>query len=176
MRCERCDVRVCRTQCTQCNKYACNGCRLQVQQAHVCKICHARRMPRIRDSLLLVRRGQSHGLVAWSHEVTEMMDTIYAMASRPFGVQLHSAMITEYEWISETRHANNIVDKYTRIGNHYLCSRSFFDPTLGWARFRVQMALTEDQKESIAAAAMHPSRLQKWLDRGWEEEWEQYFS
>jgi hypothetical protein len=38
------------------------------------------------------------------------------------------------------------------------------------------MFLSEEQKESIAASAMHPSRLQKWLDRGWEDEWEDYFS
>jgi hypothetical protein len=37
------------------------------------------------------------------------------------------------------------------------------------------MSLSEVQKESIAAAAMHPKRLQYWLDQGWSEEWDKYF-
>ena len=90
-------------------------------------------------------------------------------------------LLREYRVLSvEQPDARNVrpkyvEDRYARIGNQFVCSRTY-NARIGTETTMIPMQLCEEQKESIAAAAMHPSRLQTWLEKGWEEEWEKYFS
>jgi hypothetical protein len=68
-----------------------------------------------------------------------------------------------------------VLDRYVRIGNNYICSRVYKGNTR-LETLTFPMHVGEELKEEIAAKAMHPKRLRKWLENGWEEEWYQYFS
>lgn len=175
--CERCEQHMCRVKCSECDKHVCDPCRLVVRHNYVCQICYARRMPVIRMNRQIIKRD-SHML--WSSEVTAELDAMYAARGRPFGIQPYSAVITDHTWRTVRNHAGHTLrDSYTRIGKHYTCVRDLVVEGAGGnlrlIRLKLPMYLSDDQKESIAAAAMHPSRLQKWLDRGWEEDWFDYF-
>lgn len=172
VQCERCERHMCRVKCSECDKFVCDPCRLVIRHAYVCQICYARRIPVIRMNRQIIKRD-TH--MMWSPEVTAELDAMYAARGRPFGIQPYSAVITEYTWRN-----HSLRDSYTRIGKHYVCARDLIVHGAGgqlrvW-RLKLPMHLSEEQKESIAMGAMHPSRLQKWLDRGWEEEWFDYFS
>lgn len=166
--CERCEDRMCRVKCSECDKHVCDGCRLVIRHNYVCQICYARRMPVIRMNRQLIKRD-SH--MMWSSEVTRELDAMYAARGSPFGIQPYAATITDYTWRNHT-----LRDSYTRIGKHYMCIRDVVVQGVGgnlrMIRVKLPMFLSEEQKESIAAAAMHPSRLQARFERGWSiDDW-----
>lgn len=177
VQCERCEQRVCRVRCSECDKPVCDACRLVVKRLYVCRICDARRMPIIRMQRQIIKRDLQ---ILWSPQVTAELDAMYAARGRPFGVKPYSASITDYTMRCQQNSAGHTLrDSYTRIGKHYTCVRDMVVQTAGeeprLLRITLPMHLSEDQKESIAAASMHPSRLQRWLDRGWEDDWDDYF-
>ena len=176
--CQRCETRTCRVQCPECQMYACEPCRTRVNGNHLCLMCNHRRIPRFQTNKVIVRRNQMY--CEWSRDVTQLLDTMYLIAGSPPGIRLHSASLIEHGWSSPDTQRNPIRDRYTRLDRHYTCLREFIGINevggVTMVRVRLPMFLSEEQKESIAASAMHPSRLQKWLDRGWEDEWEDYFS
>ena len=88
-----------------------------------------------------------------------------------------SVMLREY---TERCYEDNVtprfvLDKYIRVGDHYICSRSYKarDNT---ETMTLEMRIHDELKQEIVAGAMHPKRLKKWLENGWEEEWYAYFS
>lgn len=168
---------MCRVQCPECLMFACEQCRTRVNGNHLCLACNSRRIPRFQTTKVIVRYNQSYG--PWSRDVTRLMDRMHDAAGAPRGIRLHSASLIEHSWASPDREHNPVRDRYTRLDNRYVCTREFIDLNAWRAtmiRVQLPMFLSEEQKESIAAAAMHPSRLQRWLDRGWEDAWDDYFS
>jgi hypothetical protein len=70
-----------------------------------------------------------------------------------------------------------VLDKYIRIGNHYICSRSYNNARADRTEtMTMEMRVSDELRQEIIAGAMRPKRLEKWLEKGWEEEWHQYFS
>ena len=114
---------------------------------------------------------------SWAPILYGAMDRVmYPAIGRRENIRPQTTLLREYSVTSRepTDPLRYVSDKYTRIGKHYLCCRSYNGP-IRHEECIIDMCLTEDQKESIAAAAMHPSRLEKWLAKGWEEEWDNYF-
>jgi hypothetical protein len=117
----------------------------------------------------------------WPAILREYMDPlIYPYIGRRENIRPKSVLLREYnersyEELGYTVRPRYVCDKYARIGNDYICSRSY-NGRDHLETFTFPMRLTEDLKQAIVAAAMHPSRLQTWLDKGWEEEWYAYFS
>lgn len=149
--------------CTDCHSTLCPPCR-GVQWASPQTICAKTVAPIYRKTV----DGYSDYPARWAPAVKTLMNdimTTHAIRIRPIG-------FTEYR-----SYRAPVRDMYARIGKHYRCFREYTAPgEESPTEFEVKMCLTEEQKESIAAASMHPSRLQKWLDRGWEDDWDDYFS
>lgn len=173
--CERCDRNACRVKCSECTKSVCEACRMSIKKQHVCLVCRRRRIVPYIQSKLYVNVSHS----VWGPKVQQIIDEMYALAGAPFGIQVYSAIITEYICRNYDFSAQfHVTDRYCRIGEHYTCIRHITATAHGNhenAQFEIPMKLSEEQKESIAAAAMHPDRLRKWLERGWEDDWDRYF-
>lgn len=94
---------------------------------------------------------------------------------RPKSVMVREYTERCYEVLGYDIRPRFVIDKYIRVGNNYICSRSYKgrDNT---ETMTIEMRISEDLKQDIVAGAMHPKRLKKWLENGWEEEWYQYFS
>jgi hypothetical protein len=176
--CERCDQRACRVRCSECTKPVCEGCRQTVHRQYVCTVCNFRRMPTIVQSNIQVKRDRVE-LSPWRVDVDRWLEQMYVAAGSPVGIRPMTARLSEYITVDRSN-GTHVRDRYARIGKHYTCHRDFIERTAAGAiamiRVTFPLHLSEDQKESIAAAAMHPSRLQRWLDRGWEDDWDDYFS
>jgi hypothetical protein len=171
--CERCEQRMCRVRCSECDKPVCEPCRLVIKRLYVCRICDARRMPVIRMTHQVVNAGIPS---TWSNEVAAELDAMHKAYGRPFGIQPVSARITEYSWRSPQNNIGTLRDSYTRIGKHYRCSRDMFVQN-GHDGFRIlrikfPMHLSDEQKLSIIAEAMHPRRLDARFERGFSiDDW-----
>jgi hypothetical protein len=178
--CERCEIHMCRVVCSHCTKHVCDRCRQTIQRQYVCNACHLRRMPSIVRSVVQVKRDRRGTIefTPWRLQVDALLEQMYVAAGSPFGLRPISASITEYA-MSDRSTGTQVRDRYARLGKHYTCHRLILSPTpqgFSVTRVEVPMRLSEEQKESIAAGAMHPSRLGRWLDRGWEDDWDDYFS
>ena len=172
--CERCEINMCRVQCSKCNKSVCNSCRLQFNKQHICTPCNRRRITPVTVSSIYVNRSHPH----WGPTIDLLFNEMYVLAGEPYGIKLNTAIITEYvARYVDLVHVFMITDRYCRIGDHYTCRRTIVDLHAHNPNVirEIPMSLSEVQKESIAAAAMHPKRLQYWLDQGWSEEWDKYF-
>jgi hypothetical protein len=111
----------------------------------------------------------------WPVILREYMDPlIYPHIGRRENIRPKSVFLREYVVVNREE-LRYICDRYARIGKDYICSRSY-NARNNTEMFTFPMRVTEELKESIVAGAMKPSRLRKWLENGWEEEWYQYFS
>jgi hypothetical protein len=118
----------------------------------------------------------------WAPILSGIFDEIgYPVIRRRDNIRPKVTLLREYRVLSvEQSEAIDVLptyveDRYARIGDQFVCSRRY-NTRHQAETLIIPMRLTEEQKESIAAAAMHPSRLEKWLARGWEDEWDKYFS
>ena len=117
------------------------------------------------------------GSFSWAPILNGALDRVmYPAIGRRENIRPNTTTVREYRVYSRRRGAEPIVitDRYIRIGKQFVCCRLCFGRERN-EEYTIPMQLSEDQKESIAAAAMHPSRLEKWLAKGWEEEWNDYF-
>jgi len=117
----------------------------------------------------------------WSSVLSEYLaPMLYPMIGRRENIRPKSMLLQEYKVLSMEEMGWNerpvfVEDKYARIGKHYICCRSYNGRHIT-EMVTMEMRIPDELKESIAARALHPSRLEKWLEKGWEEEWYQYFS
>jgi hypothetical protein len=108
----------------------------------------------------------------WGPVVDDFVDKYaYPGIGQRTNIRPKATLVREY-----TYRSGEILERYIRLGKTYNCCRSWKSGVDQYTEVTYKMRLSEDQKESIAAAAMHPSRLEKWLARGWEDEWDKYFS
>ena len=108
----------------------------------------------------------------WGPIVDEFVDKhAFPFLGHRTNIRPKATMIREY-----TYRSSYILDRYIRLGDDYICCRSWKSAQDQYMERTFPMRLTEEQKESIAAAAMRPARLKLWLEKGWEEEWHDYFS
>ena len=94
---------------------------------------------------------------------------------RPKSFMLREYTERSYEEFGYTERPRFVTDRYARIGNTYVCSRTY-NGREHMETLTIEMRLSDELKEAIVAGALKPSRLQKWLEKGWEEEWYTYFS
>lgn len=172
--CERCDYSKCRTQCLECSKFVCGGCRFTWKDGYVCRFCLSRRIRPVRCTETILTRRDA----VWGDRIRRALNEVYEKAGSPIGLHLYSIIGMLYTVPSVTVGQNGVLrDQYVRIGKHYYYARFFLNNQMvRQSTTRVYpMFLTPEQKESIVAKALHPDRLNKWLDRGWEDEWDHTF-
>jgi hypothetical protein len=171
--CERCDVAKCRSQCLECNKFACGGCRFNWKDEYICRFCFSRRIRPIRTSeVILTRRDE-----IWGDQVRRLLNEVYERAGYPGCVHLYSIVSVVFTIPTATIGNGVLRDQYVRIGKHYYHARYLLsEQMIRQERTRVRpMFLSEEQKESISKEAMRPQRLASWLEKGWESEWDHVF-
>lgn len=171
--CERCDTSKCRVCCSECSKVVCGSCRFAIRDAYVCRFCFSRRIRPVRCSETILTRRD----VIWGDRVRRALNDIYERAGCPSGIHLHSIVAMLYTIPSATVPAGVLRDQYVRIGKHYYYARFFLNQhMIRQDHTRVHpMFFTEEQKEAIVSKATHPSRLEYWLSKGWDEEWGHVF-
>jgi hypothetical protein len=114
----------------------------------------------------------------WPAIVQSYLDPlVYPYIGRRENIRPRSVMLREYteQCYEDDIAPRFVIDKYIRIGNTYICSRRYGRALISHS-LTIEMRLSDELKEAIVAGAMKPSRLQKWLENGWEEEWYAYFS
>lgn len=169
--CQRCERRICRVSCSQCSFHVCEDCRLIVKKLHVCTACYNRRIIPIVSAIVNIRVDN----YIWATYIRSHLEDIYTKAGSPFGIQLQSGVVREFVRSEQTPLCHGIRDRYIRIGKHYTAIRSISNQNGHHSRNTIKLYISDEMKEELAAKSMHPDRLQYWMDKGWEEEWDDYF-
>ena len=110
-------------------------------------------------------------LFSWAPVLYGTLDSVfYPAIGRRENIRPKAILLREYKFLSRegADPLRYVLDRYARIGKHYVSCR-VYQGKHRQEECVIHMCLTEEQKESIVAAAIHPSRLKKWLENGWED-------
>ena len=171
--CERCDTNKCRVTCDECMKFTCGDCRLPHRDGYICRFCFSRRIRPIRCAETILTRKDS----IWGDRVRRALNNIYERAGCPGGIHLFSIASMVFTVPTANIPDGLLRDQYVRIGKHYYHSRFILTERMMRREQPLvrPMFLSDEQKESIAAGATRPERLELWLSNGWDAEWEHVF-
>lgn len=110
-------------------------------------------------------------LFTWAPILNGAMDSVlYPAIGRRENIRPKVTLLREYKVLSREGGdpLRYVLDRYARIGKHYVSCR-VYQGEYRQEECVIHMYLTDEQKESIVAAAIHPTRLKKWLENGWED-------
>lgn len=171
--CERCDTNKCRVTCDECLKFTCGDCRLPHRDGYICRFCFSRRIRPVRVTEITLSRRD----MIWGDRVRRALNDVYEQAGCPIGLHLFSIVAMIYTIPTTNLTEGVLRDQYVRIGKHFYHARFILTERMMRREQPLvrPMFLSDEQKESIAAAATHPERLEHWLSKGWDAEWDHVF-